>query len=181
MPDLVIRIKKKSDGSAALSCIRADGTTTWQQQNGKLGRFFPLHDLTHYAVESVLGFRNAFYGLVAAGWDLTDFASTGPRGRIPPEALCAEVIVGFFDLERATGVLGTAEGLNARLEEFHADNKLPAPELRFSAEEVHQIRRLRGELFARWNAVAAGDALVLNFERNAESGAVSDTNQRTPA
>ncbi|HEY5060709.1 MAG TPA: hypothetical protein VII52_04185, partial [Gemmatimonadaceae bacterium] len=74
MPELIIRIKKKSDGSAALSCIRADGTTTWQQQNGKLGRFFPLHDLTHYAVESVLGFRNAFYGLVASGWDLADFA-----------------------------------------------------------------------------------------------------------
>ena len=127
MPDLVIRIKKKSDGSAALSCIRADGTTTWQQQNGQLGRFFPLHDLTHYAVESVLGFRNAFYGLVAGGWDLTDFASNGPRGRIPPEALCAEVVVGYFDLERATGMPGTAEDLNARLEEFHTENNLPCP------------------------------------------------------
>jgi hypothetical protein len=181
MPDLTIRIKKKSDGSAALSCIRADGTTTWQQQNGKLGRFFPLHDLTHYAVESVLGFRNAFYGLVAAGWDLTDFASTGPRGRIPPEALCAEVVVGYFDLERATGVLGTAELLNARLDEFHADNKLPAPELRCSENQVHHIRRVRGDLFARWNAVAPGNALVLSFERNAEPVAAPDTNHRTPA
>jgi hypothetical protein len=181
MPDLVIRIKKKSDGSAALSCIRADGTTTWQQQNGRLGRFFPLHDLTHYAVESVLGFRNAFYGLVASGWDLTDFSSTAPRGRIPPEALCAEVVVGYFDLERATGVPGTAEGLNARLDEFHADNKLPIPELRCSEEQVDQIRQVRGELFARWNAVAPGDALLLDFERNAESVVVPDTNDRPPA
>jgi hypothetical protein len=181
MPDLTIRIKKKSDGSAALSCIRSDGTTTWQQQNGKLGRFFPLHDLTHYAVESVLGFRNAFYGLVASGWDLADFASTGPRGRIPPEALCAEVVVGFFDVERATGVLGTAEELNARLAEFHADNELAAPDLRFSEQQVHDIRRVRGELFARWNAVTPGDALVLSFERNAESIGAPDTNHRAPA
>ena len=181
MPDLVIRIKKKPDGSAALSCIRADGSTTWQQQNGKLGQFFPLHDLTHYAVESVLGFRSAFYGLVAGGWDLADFASTGPRGRVPPEAVCAEVVVGFFDLERATGVPGTAEGLNARLEEFHTDNKLPAPELRFAEEQVHQIRRVRGELFGRWKAVAPGDALVLSFDRSAESVALPDTNRPTRA
>ena len=53
--ELVIHIKKKTDGSAALSCRRADGSVTWQRQNGQLGRFFPLHDLTHYAVETVLG------------------------------------------------------------------------------------------------------------------------------
>ena len=63
MPDLVIRIKKKTDGSAALSCTRADGSVTWQRQDGKLGLFFPLHDLTHYAVETTLGFSRAFYGL----------------------------------------------------------------------------------------------------------------------
>ena len=61
MPDLLIRIKKKTDGSAALSCTRADGTTTWQRQDGQLGAFFPLHDLTHYAVETVLGLPRAFY------------------------------------------------------------------------------------------------------------------------
>src|SRR5205085_4529315 len=51
MPDLIIRIKKKTDGAAALSCTRADGSVTWQRQDGQLGRFFPLHDLTHFAVE----------------------------------------------------------------------------------------------------------------------------------
>ena len=56
MPDLIIRIKKKTDGEAALTCERADGSVTWQRQEGQLGRFFPLHDLTHFAVESVLGF-----------------------------------------------------------------------------------------------------------------------------
>ena len=65
MADLVIRIKKKSDGSAALTCTRADGTVTWQRQDGQLGTFFPLHDLTHYAVERVLDLPRAFYGLLA--------------------------------------------------------------------------------------------------------------------
>jgi hypothetical protein len=103
MADLIIRIKKKTDGSAALSCIRRDGTTTWQRQEGQLGRFFPLHDLTHYAVETVLGFHQAFYGLLAAGWDISDFGTIASRGKIPDEAGLAESVVGFFDLERMTG------------------------------------------------------------------------------
>ncbi len=75
MNDLLIRIKKNTDGSAALSCLRADGSVTWQRHNGKQGRFFPFHDLTHYAVETVLEHRRGFYGLVAGGWDLTDFGN----------------------------------------------------------------------------------------------------------
>ena len=82
-PALKIRIKKNADGSAALTLVRPDGTTTWQKQNGKLGRFFPLHDLTHYSVETALGYTNAFYGLVASGWDIGDFTTPWPRGRVP--------------------------------------------------------------------------------------------------
>lgn len=67
-PALRISIKKKPDGSAALSLRRADGSVTWQRQEGIQGRCFPLHDLTHYAVETVLGLDQAFFGLVASGW-----------------------------------------------------------------------------------------------------------------
>ena len=74
MPDLLIRIKKKTDGSAALTCTRADGSVTWQRQDGQLGRFFPLHDLTHYAVEQTLGFPRAFYGLLAEGWAVAEIS-----------------------------------------------------------------------------------------------------------
>ena len=54
---MVIRIKKGKDGRVALSCTRADGTTTWQRQEGGQAAFFPKHDLTHYAVETALGLR----------------------------------------------------------------------------------------------------------------------------
>lgn len=171
MPDLVIRIKKKSDGSAALSCIRADGSTTWQQQDGELGRFFPLHDLTHYAVESVLELRRAFFGLVAEGWDLTDFGRSGTKGRIPEEAGLAEVIVGFFDLERATCVLGTAEDFAWKITSYYADKGLPPMSFRLSQAQIDEVRRLRGELFAQWESLPPGDALELSFDRSAESAA----------
>src|SRR4051812_22562886 len=115
MPDLIIRMKKKTDGAAALSCIRSDGTTTWQRQEGQLGRFFPLHDLTHLAVGGVLGFDHAFYGMTAGGGDIIFFADPEGRATPPAEALLAELIVGYFDLERATGVLDSADDFNDKI------------------------------------------------------------------
>ena len=101
MTELLIRIKKKTDGSAALSCLRADGSVTWQRQDGVLGRFFPIHDLTHYAVETVLGHRKGFYGLVAEGWDLSDFGGGSACGKPPAVMDLSELIVGFVDAEWA--------------------------------------------------------------------------------
>ena len=67
---LIIHFTKRTDGGALLKCVRADGSTTWQRQDEKNAAFFPLHDLTHYAVETELGFRRGFYGLIAEGWDI---------------------------------------------------------------------------------------------------------------
>lgn len=147
---MLIRIKKKTDGSAALSCTRTDGTVTWQQQNGQQGRFFPLHDLTHYAVETVLPLRG-FYSLVAAGWDFADFGNPWPRGTLPPEAHAVEQIVGFLDTERASGREWPASDL--RLVTAHS----------VSDAELHQVRETRRELFARWSTLPAGETLELAF------------------
>ena len=160
---IVVRIKKGTDGRTSLSCERADGTTTWQRQQGAQARFFPRHDLTHYAVETVLGHRNGFYGLVAAGWDLSDFGTPWPRGEIPKDANLTEIIVGFFDRERASGQMGTAEEINDQLTEFAGENGLPVPEP-LSEEDLSRVRKRRGELFAQWDAVRPGDALELTFD-----------------
>src|SRR4051812_33256784 len=112
---VIVRIKKKSNGDAALACERADGTVTWQRQEGHLGTFFPFHDLTHFAVESVLGFHQAFFGLISTGWDISDFSAPGVKDRLTSEALLAEMLVAFFDLERATGVLGDAADFTWKL------------------------------------------------------------------
>lgn len=159
---LIVRIKKKTDGGAALSCTRTDGTVTWQPQNGKLGAFFPLHDLTHFAVESVLEFENAFYGLVSKGWDISRFEQKGME--IPAEALLAEVLVAFVDLERATGVLGTAEDFNWKLDTYHDEHGLPPAEFRMTDEKLAAIRKKRAELFEKWHALPAGEALELQFQ-----------------
>jgi hypothetical protein len=166
MPDLLIRIKKKTDGSAALTCTRADSSVTWQRQEGQLGRFFPLHDLTHYAVETSLGFTEAFYGLVASGWDMSDFGRESTRGKAPEQAFLAELIVGFFDLERATGVIETADDFNDKIVTWYVDNKRPVPSFRLTEADVEKIRSVRAEMFAKWRALPPGDALEIPFERS---------------
>ncbi|HEX9310686.1 MAG TPA: hypothetical protein VF887_07725 [Gemmatimonadaceae bacterium] len=160
---MIIRIKKSADGRTALSCTRADGTTTWQRQEGGQARFFPRHDLTHYAVETTLGIDKGFYALVAAGWDLSDFGTPWPRGRIPAEANLAERIVGFLDRERASGERWTVADLNKDLADFCSENSLPVPR-EITEEDLSNIRRKRAEVFAQWEAVSPGAALELPFD-----------------
>jgi hypothetical protein len=163
MPDLTIRIKKKTDGNAALSCTRADGSVTWQRQEGSSGAFFPLHDLTHYSVETVLKFRRAFYGLVADGWDISRFGAAGTKNQIPEEALLAEVIVGFFDVERATGVVGSADDFNWKIQTFFENANAPVPSFRMTDDALARIRVRREGLFAKWRALPPGETLALTF------------------
>lgn len=146
MPALTIHIKKHTDGTATLTCVRADGTATWQRQRGPRGAFFPLHDLTHYAVETELGIRSGFYGLVASGWELTDFGSGGSGVPIPEEALAVERIVGMLDMERAMHALG---------------HDAPTPPI--TDDELARIRARRAELFDRWSALPAGGTLTLSW------------------
>ncbi len=159
---LVIQIKKKTDGSAALSCRRADGSVTWQRQDGPQGRFFPLHDLTHYAVETELGHRRGFYGLVAEGWDLGDFGKPWPRGPMPVEALASELLVGFLDHERGAGALWSAADFNASAATHYAERRVSGAPV-VTDEELNNVRDKRRELFARWAALPAGKTLELHF------------------
>jgi hypothetical protein len=165
MPDLSIKLKKHTDGSAALTCIRADGSTTWQQQKGAHGRFFPLHDLTHYAVETVLGRRTGFFGLVADGWDIADFGQPWPRGPLPPDALVPELIVGYLDTERAAGERWTAEQFHDSAMRYFEEHDLSGS-FRLTDDDLIHIRRRRAELFSQWAELPAGDTLDLTFDRS---------------
>ena len=161
---LTIRIKKNADGSAALTCTRADGSVTWQRQLGAQGRFFPRHDLTHFAVESTLGHRRGFYGLVAEGWDITDFGAPWPRGRIPDDADPSELIVGFLDMERASGERWSTADFNDKAATYYREHAPGAAPPVLTDDDLVRIRQRRAELFAQWDSVAPGHALELTFD-----------------
>ncbi len=142
--------------------MRDDGSTTWQKQESRNAPFFASHDLTHFAVESVLGFRQGFFGLVAKGWDIEDTTGKGERGRLPDEAVHVESIVGALDSERASGDVWPSEDFNRHLA-IHAETAgMTKPRL-LADEELSAVRLRRAELFARWRALPAGETLELHF------------------
>ena len=141
---------------------RADGTTTWQKRAGPTADFFAIHDLTHYAVETELGFRRAFYGLVAEGWDLSDFGTPWPRGPLPGEALPAEVIVGCFDTARAAHAPLTAEECNASAARYFANAGLPSP-VSVTDDALGRIRDRLSNLLWRWHALPPRESLEISF------------------
>ena len=163
MSGLTVLLKKKADGSAALSCRRADGSVTWQRQEGAQGRFFPLHDLTHFAVETELEYAQGFFGLVAEGWDVTDFGPPWPRGALPVQALLAELLVGFLDAERASGTPWTIDELKVSTASYARQSGRQL-DLALTEAELDRIRERRGQLFAQWAALGAGDMLELRFQ-----------------
>lgn len=147
---LRIEITKQADGTGLLRCTRGDGSVTWQKQT-RHAAHFAFHDLTHYAVETILGYRNGFFGLIDAGWDIDDTTGKGARGPLPAEAVEVERIVGLFDMERSSGALWTLDEWNGFAPCAVGD------------QEILAVRSRRAGLARLWVALAPGKKLELTF------------------
>jgi hypothetical protein len=166
LPDLKIRLKRRADGSAAITCEREDGTTTWQRQEGVIGQVFPAHDLTHYSVETTFGYTQGFFGLVADGWEISDFAKPWPRGAIPDEAREVELLVGLLDMQRRMLADWNAEELLEQGRLYVASREARASLPQLTDETLERVKKLRAEVFAKWAAVEPGETLELLFQRD---------------
>jgi hypothetical protein len=161
-PFLTIRFVRRPDGAVLFELRRADGTTTWQKRSGPTAEFFAVHDLTHYAVETTLGFHRAFYGLVAEGWELSDFGTPWHRGPLAAEALAAEVIVGCFDTQRAAHEQLLASQCNSSAQSYFAARDEPSP-VYVTDDQLDRVRSVLSDLVWRWHSAGPGDSLVLTF------------------
>lgn len=160
---MIVRFKKLERGGAALSCIRTDGTSTWQKPKPSQATFYAIHDLTHFAVETELESLDGFFTLIAKGWEISDFdeAASTERG-LPPEALLVELIVGFFDSERSSGDQWTDAQFNQYIETYDKDSQFPA-EFKITDEQLQRIRRHKSALFQQWQETKLGETLELEF------------------
>jgi hypothetical protein len=159
---MIIRLTKRRDGSVVLRCDRVDGTATWQRQNGQLASVFPFHDITHYVVETELGFSSGFFGLVANGWDINDTSGKTSRGPLPTEAVVVESVVGLFDVQRSLGVEWTADEVNEHARMYVSGTG--GPDVRpLTSEEVTRVRARIQQLVQRWKELAPDETLELPF------------------
>jgi hypothetical protein len=162
-PLLLIRIKKGKDGSGALSGTRADGSVVYQRQNAKQAAFFVRHDLTHFAVETVLGHRKGFYGLLADGWEFENFGAKWDKKQFPADADPSELIVGLFDAEHRGDRAWSAAEFNDYARNF-MQGLDGSWKLGVNDEQLDRVRVMLTDLMRRWDAVEAGGTLELAFD-----------------
>jgi hypothetical protein len=162
MSRVVIELTKQVSGDSVLKCFRADGSTTWQRNEGPRALFFPLHDLTHYAVETVLGADDGFYGLIARGWEIAETTGETARGGAPDGTIAIEHLVGVLDAERASGTTIAAAEVNSYSAAFaqqHGRTGLP----QLNADVLDRIRTEIARLHAIWRGVKVGETMRLSF------------------
>jgi hypothetical protein len=160
--ELHVQLTKRTDGSVVLRCTRRDGSVTWQRYD-KHSDFYPFHDLRHFAVESVLGCRSGFYGLLADGWDIADTGGKGPRGKLSPASIFVEHIVGLLDRESVCGASPlSAVEFNAQLEQMVGVDPTRTP---ITETQLIRVRSRSDELHRQWVGMPRGSALDLNFTR----------------
>ncbi len=158
-----ILFTKRKNGSASLRCIRADGSETWDNIKHPV---MVVHDLIHYVVETELGFRRAFYGLLAEGHDISSFSL--PRAQrpkelqpalLPQEAHQAEVLVGLLQSERIDGA--AYPSFAATLVNVCMLKNVPPPSL--SDATLDNLRTRSVQLCNQWQALSEKETLSLEF------------------
>jgi hypothetical protein len=137
-----------------------------------------VHDLTHYAVETTLGLRHGFCGLLAQGWDIPGFEVKGAAKQLPDEAVVAECIIG----QLSSAVFASHEPV---AEEFSwlvrsaVDGVRPGAVVpAISAETLRQIWWTLQVLLARWRALPPDETLELEYPASLSAARPSaDVNQ----
>jgi hypothetical protein len=150
--------RDKDGGDRPLMRIeRDDGTSTWSPTTP----FFVEHDLLHYALETTLGLRNAFWGLMNLGWEISSFEERQPGSRkavqLPDEAYLAEGLVGMMHVDVLEGPFPWPEFQRLFFESYGIDSPI-------SEEQLQSIRVLYGGLVERWRMTPAGGTLDIVFE-----------------
>ncbi len=158
---MIIRFTKGIGKPNVLTCVRDDKTvTTFTAPNAT--EFFVLHDLTHYAVETVLGYKYAFYGIVSEGRDIQDFGTQhGRKDERPytPQAGYAEHIVGLIQ-NSSWGEL-TFPSFREMLKLVYSRANAVPPQV--TETQFRDITVLMRSLIQQWKLLEEGEVLELPF------------------
>ena len=158
---MILNFKKYKDKASTLSCTRSDGSICWTQ----LRPNFEDHDLAHYAVETILGYKEAFYGLVDQGYEIGDFEL--PREQrpvdllphnLPLESLQTEHMVNLLMIEHRNS--GDPADYIKTLSKILSEKEIPFPK-GLNEESLQNIRSLFHQLAEDWLALPPGEVMEL--------------------
>ncbi len=160
---MIIALKKRKHKPSTLSCTRTDGSVSWT----KLQRGVETHDLAHFAVETTLGFTGAFYGIIARGFDISDFElpreqrpQTLIPANLPEQAIQTEHIVNLLQIEFFNS--GEDPDFISTLRSALAAKNIRFPE-NLDQYELENIRSRFGELLMQWRSLGEGETMELEF------------------
>lgn len=160
---LILTFKKSRNKPTVLHFKRTDGTTTWT----KLKPGLEAHDLAHYVIETVLGYKNAFYGLINQGYEVGDFELPREQrpealipANIPLEAIQTEYIVNQLQTEYLS--YGQSPDFMETLAAALKEKALPFPSA-LTLDRLEEIRVQFRALLFQWHTLKAEDELALEI------------------
>ena len=125
--------------------------------------FFLRHDLLHYAVETVLNLKSAFYGMISAGIAITDFDLPRDKRdiRLSDESLFAEHIVNLIMVETKDGLF---DDFNNKLTESIMTSKQNLGNIYLDIHKHQSIHSVYEHLLQQWNNLSKDEMLTLEFQ-----------------
>lgn len=153
-----IQFTKNSDKPHLIVYRRNDGSETWMHAS----EFFVLHDLSHFVLESELGYTDAFYGMLNKGMNPGDFENreTRQHAGMSLQASHAENLANLFLIEQVQGEFENfiAVAGDAWKTSFGNHVQPPLPE-----GHVVSIRKQLQQKLAAWKELEIGNTLILSF------------------
>jgi len=151
-------IKGASGNEHVLSCKRKDGSVTWKH----VSRFFIMHDICHYTVETVIPFHDAFFGMIKKGTDITEFELPKEERSISlsSEALLAEHLVNLLVIEYTQGKMDNFLEILRATYEIDDDKTVDL----ITEEKLNEIRIAYDGIMKKWDDLPERETMTLIFE-----------------
>lgn len=152
-------ITKNSGKPHIIKYRRYNHSETWMPADD----YFVRHDLSHFAIETMLGYKDAFMGMLNNGMDIKDFEDREKRKKIAmTQAACyAESTANLFLMETTDGKLAAFNEVATTAFKTAFPQWSP-PTL--SNQQVEAIRIYLKQLLAQWQELPLGATLVLTID-----------------
>lgn len=153
-----ISFKKRMGNKNIISYQRPPFPDQWVAADD----FLILHDLSHYAIETNLGYQSAFWGLIKSGIHPSVFENKEERDKLvlSNEAWYAECLANLFLIEITQG---TFEDFNEIFQQTLKQLNKNIPELHLASHQIKEIRDYYLQLVHQWKALKPDQTMELIF------------------